>query len=51
MVDSVLFGIRPSDPFTFASTAALLGAIGLAAAFLPASRAAGLEPSQVLRHE
>jgi predicted permease len=50
-VDSVLFGIRPADPFTFVSTALLLAATGLAAAFLPASRAAGLEPSQVLRHE
>ena len=50
-VDSVLFGIQPADPFTFATTAAILAVIGVAAAFLPASRAAGLEPSQVLRHE
>jgi predicted permease len=50
-VDSVLFGIQPADPLTFASTAAILAAVGLSAAFLPALRAAGLEPSQVLRHE
>jgi predicted permease len=50
-VESVLFGIQPADPVTFAATAAILAAIGLAAAFLPARRAATLEPSQVLRHE
>jgi putative ABC transport system permease protein len=50
-VDSVLFGIQPADPLTFVSTAAILAVIGLAAAFLPAHRAARLEPSQVLRHE
>ena len=50
-VESVLFGIQPADPFTFASTAALLAAIGAAAAFLPARRASRLDPSQVLRNE
>ena len=50
-VESVLFGIRPADPFTFASTAVLLAAIGGAAAFLPARRASRLDPSQVLRNE
>jgi predicted permease len=50
-VESVLFGIRPADPFTFATTAALLAAIGAAAAFLPARRASRLDPSQVLRNE
>jgi len=50
-VESVLFGIQPADPFTFACTAALLAAIGAAAAFLPARRASRLDPSQVLRNE
>jgi predicted permease len=50
-VQSVLFGIQPADPFTFATTAALLAAIGGAAAFLPARRASRLDPSQVLRNE
>ena len=50
-VDSVLFGIKPADPVTFASTAAILAAIAVAAAFLPARKAARLEPSRVLRHE
>jgi predicted permease len=50
-VESVLFGIQPADPFTFATTAALLAAIGAAAAFLPARRASRLDPGQVLRSE
>ena len=50
-VQSVLFGIQPADPFTFATTAALLAAIAGAAAFLPARRASRLDPSQVLRNE
>ncbi|HTP34591.1 MAG TPA: ABC transporter permease [Candidatus Acidoferrales bacterium] len=50
-VESVLFGIRSSDPATFAATTAILAAIGIAAALLPARRAAGLEPGRVLRHE
>jgi ABC-type antimicrobial peptide transport system permease subunit len=50
-VESVLFGIQPADPFTFAATAALLATIGGAAAFLPARRASRLDPSQVLRNE
>ena len=50
-VAAVLFGIQPADPLTFVSTAAVLAVIAAAAAFLPARRAAGLEPSQVLRNE
>jgi predicted permease len=51
MVNSLLFGIKPADPLTFVTTAAVLAAIGLAAAFLPAHRAATLDPTRVLRHE
>ena len=50
-VASILFGIAPADPLAFLSTAGVLAAIGLAAAFVPARRAATLEPIQVLRHE
>ena len=50
-VSSILFGIEPADPLAFLSTAAVLAAIGLAAAFVPALRAATLAPIQVLRHE
>jgi len=50
-VSSILFGIQPADPLAFLFTAAVLAAIGLAAALVPARRAATLDPIQVLRHE
>lgn len=50
-VASVLFGIRPADTSTYATTICVLLAIGAAAAFLPARRASRLDPSQVLRNE
>jgi ABC-type antimicrobial peptide transport system permease subunit len=50
-VAALLFGVKPLDPFTFAITAAVLGAIGGAAALLPARRAATLQPLSVLRQD
>ena len=50
-VASLLFDVRPEDPLTFGGTAALLAAIGLAAAWLPARRAAGMDAMRALRHE
>jgi predicted permease len=50
-VSSVLFGIQPGDSVTFVTTAVVLAGIGLAAALVPASRAATMEPLSVLRHE
>jgi predicted permease len=50
-VSSLLFDIQPEDPLTFVTTAGVLAAIGLAAAWMPARRAAGMDPMQALRHE
>lgn len=50
-VAALLFGVKPLDPATFVLTAAVLGGIGVAAALLPARRAAGLEPLSVLRQD
>jgi predicted lysophospholipase L1 biosynthesis ABC-type transport system permease subunit len=50
-VSSLLFGVSPTDPATFAMVAALLIAVALAASYLPARRAALVEPIQVLRAE
>ncbi|MBZ5619678.1 MAG: ABC transporter permease [Acidobacteriia bacterium] len=50
-VSKVLFGVKPADALTFVTTAGVLLAIGLAAALIPARRAASIEPVQVLRHE
>jgi predicted permease len=51
LVRSMLFGIGPYDPVTMASCTALLLAIALAASWLPARRAAAIEPMEALRHE
>jgi putative ABC transport system permease protein len=48
---SLLFGVAPHDPLTFAAVVALLGLLGVAAAWLPARRAARLDPLAVLRTE
>ena len=48
---SLLYGIRPSDPLTLALTAAALLVTGVMAAFVPARRAALIEPMEALRHE
>jgi predicted permease len=50
-VAPVLFGIQPDDSPTFVTTGCLLLAVGLAAAFVPARRAASLDPMRVLRQE
>ncbi len=50
-VSALLFGVKPLDLPTFAITAAVLGAIGFAAALVPARRAATLEPLSVLRQD
>ena len=50
-VGAVLFEVKPADPATFVLTACVLSAIALAAAFLPARRAASLQPLNVLRHD
>jgi putative ABC transport system permease protein len=48
-VAPLLFRVNTSDPMTFGGTAALLIAVGIAAAWLPATRAAHLDPANVLR--
>ena len=48
---TLLFGLAPGDPAAFVSAAALLLAASLAAAFIPAYRAAETDPMIALRHE
>jgi len=50
-VKSMLYGIAPNDPLTMASGVALLLGVALAASWIPARRAAGVEPVVALRHE
>jgi putative ABC transport system permease protein len=48
---SLLYGVRASDPPTYAAVAALLCAVALAASLLPAMRAARIDPIRTLRDE
>ncbi|MFL6279912.1 MAG: ABC transporter permease [Vicinamibacterales bacterium] len=45
----LVFGVQPRDPATLAGAAAVLAAIGLLAGWLPARRAARIDPARVLR--
>ena len=48
---SMLFGVTPTDPLTFAAVAAVLCGIGLCACYVPAHRAMRVDPIRALRHE
>ena len=51
LLTSLLFGITPHDPLTFASVALLVLGVALAGSFVPARRAASVDPIVALRHE
>jgi predicted permease len=50
-LESVVFGVRPLDPLTVAMATALMGGGALLAAAVPAIRASGIDPAQVLHGE
>jgi predicted permease len=51
LVKSMLYGLKPADPASLASGALLLMAVALAASWIPARRAARVQPMDALRHE
>src|SRR5262249_924589 len=48
---AMLFGLKPTDPLTLAAAVAVLATVGVAAALIPARRAASLDPMAALRYE
>ena len=50
-VASQLFGVSPTDPLTFASVAVLLTLVSVVACYVPARRAARVDPVTTLRTE
>jgi predicted permease len=51
LVASMLFGLAPTDPRTLVGAAAVLGVSGLIASFVPAYRAARVDPMVALRQD
>ena len=51
LISGMLYGIRPTDPLTFAATAGLFLLVSIAASSLPAYRAARMDPMKTLREQ
>jgi len=51
LIDSRLYGVAPQDPLTLIAATSLLLLVALAAAYLPARKAARLDPMTTLRQE
>ncbi len=51
LIASMLYGLKSYDPITLGGAALLLIFVALAASWIPARRAANIDPIKALRHE
>jgi len=51
VLKNFLFEVTPFDPLTFAAVSLLLALVALAACYIPARRAAAIDPLVALRYE